>query len=423
MINKKINSELFYTILVLSIAVFWGMGFVFIPWAQQAGAPSSLICLFRFGVSALLIAAIFRKKIKIKKENLTMGLVCGVLLFVGFLFNVMCQEYTSPSNAAFFTATNVVIVPILCAIFFRKYKTPLSVYISAGVSVAGVLIICMGGEGGFNLSFGIGDLMALASAILFSFHVLAMTKALEKMDSISLTFFMFAIASVMFLVYYLIFDLPQKPFSDIEWKPFFSSEGIFSLGFGLSITAITVLCSFYAYLVQTKAQSIMNPTKVTLILSSESAFGAAFSIIFGLEGFKWTTVAGGILILAAVFYTGWATRPKPQTPAQGDAAQPLPREAADIENAPNQMGMETDGTHHAIGAAPNNETSLEGKDSSRPTEEETRLETAVDLPAISTVLGTAQIPSIRQAMTEDGDSCETPPNQDDEAEVAPDDEN
>lgn len=79
-----------------------------------------------------------------------------------------------------FTATNVVIVPILCAIFFRKYKTPVTVYVCAGVSVIGVLVICMGGEGGMQLSFGIGELMALASAILFSFHVLAMTKALEK---------------------------------------------------------------------------------------------------------------------------------------------------------------------------------------------------------------------------------------------------
>ena len=97
MATKKLNTEIFYTILVVSIAVFWGMGFVFIPWAQQSNAPSSLICLFRFGVSAILIAAIFNRKIKIRKENILMSLVCGVLLFAGFLFNVMCQEYTTPS--------------------------------------------------------------------------------------------------------------------------------------------------------------------------------------------------------------------------------------------------------------------------------------------------------------------------------------
>ena len=37
MATKKLNTEIFYTILVVSIAVFWGMGFVFIPWAQQIG--------------------------------------------------------------------------------------------------------------------------------------------------------------------------------------------------------------------------------------------------------------------------------------------------------------------------------------------------------------------------------------------------
>lgn len=105
---------------------------------------------------------------------------------------------------------------------------------------------------------------------------------------------------------------------------------MFSLGFGLSITGITVLCSFYAYLVQTKAQTVMNPTKVTLILSSESAFGAVFSMIFGMESFKWSTVVGGALILAAVFYTGWATRPKPVP-----SASPQPEAAPD------------DGTHKA----------------------------------------------------------------------------
>ena len=73
MATKKLNTEIFYTILVVSIAVFWGMGFVFIPWAQQSNAPSSLICLFRFGVSAILIAAIFNRKIKIRKENILMS--------------------------------------------------------------------------------------------------------------------------------------------------------------------------------------------------------------------------------------------------------------------------------------------------------------------------------------------------------------
>lgn len=369
MLNKKLNTEIFYTILVITIAVFWGMGFVFIPWAQQSNAPSSLICLFRFGVSAILIAVIFNKKIKIRKENILMSLVCGILLFAGFLLNVMCQEYTNPSNAAFFTATNVVIVPILCAIFFRKYKTPLTVYICAGVSVIGVLIICMGGEDGMKLSFGLGELMALLSAILFSFHVLAMTKALEKMDSISLTFAMFAVGSVLFLAYYLIFDLPKTPFSELKWAPF-TENGVFSLGFGLSITGITLLCSLYAYLVQTKAQTVMNPTKVTLILSSESAFGAMFSMIFGMESFKWTTIVGGALILAAVFYTGWATRPKPQT------ASAVNKDAEGKGQLIPSTASETAAT------------------------EEKQAEQTVELPAISEVVGAAHIPAIIQTLTE-----------------------
>lgn len=373
MLNKKLNTEIFYTILVITIAVFWGMGFVFIPWAQQSNAPSSLICLFRFGVSAILIAAIFNKKIKIRKENILMSLVCGILLFAGFLLNVMCQEYTNPSNAAFFTATNVVIVPILCAIFFRKYKTPLTVYICAGVSVIGVLIICMGGEDGMKLSFGLGELMALLSAILFSFHVLAMTKALEKMDSISLTFAMFAVGSVLFLAYYLIFDLPKTPFSELKWAPF-TENGVFSLGFGLSITGLTLLCSLYAYLVQTKAQTVMNPTKVTLILSSESAFGAMFSMIFGMESFKWTTIVGGALILAAVFYTGWATRPKPQT-----------------ASAVNK---------DAEGKGQLNPSTAEATASETAATEEKQAEQTVELPAISEVVGAAHIPAIIQTLTE-----------------------
>lgn len=379
MLNKKLNSEIFYTILVISIAVFWGMGFVFIPWAQRSNAPSSLICLFRFGVSAILIGAIFNKKIKIKKENILMSVVCGILLFVGFLFNVMCQEYTNPSNAAFFTATNVVIVPILCAIFFRKFKTPLTVYICAAVSIVGVLIICMGGEDGLQFSFGVGELMALASAILFSFHVLAMTKSLEKMDSISLTFAMFAVGSVLFLAYYLIFDLPNNPFSEIVWAPF-EENGIFSLGFGLSITGITLLCSMYAYLVQTKAQTVMNPTKVTLILSSESAFGAIFSIIFGMEKFKWTTVLGGALILAAVFYTGWATRPKPVQQTESTSADTKESLIDTAQHSAQQTENLSSGESDGTSTEPN----------------------SIELPAISEVIGTAQIPLIQQTLSEIG---------------------
>ena len=71
MATKKLNTEIFYTILVVSIAVFWGMGFVFIPWAQQSNSPSSLICLFRFGVSAILIAAIDRKSTRLNSSHIT----------------------------------------------------------------------------------------------------------------------------------------------------------------------------------------------------------------------------------------------------------------------------------------------------------------------------------------------------------------
>ena len=246
-----------------------------------------------------MIAAIFNRKIKIRKENILMSFICGILIFVGFLFNVMCQEYTTPSNAAFFTATNVVIVPILCAIFFRKTKLPSPCTFARAFGHRRARHLH--GRGGRNAAFfRIGELMALASAILFSFHVLAMTKALEKTDSISLTFSMFAVASVLFLAYYLIVDLPKIPFSELKWAPF-TENGVFSLGFGLSITGITVLCSFYAYLVQTKAQTVMNPTKVTLILSSESAFGAVFSMIFAWKASNGAPLSAALSYLQPCF--------------------------------------------------------------------------------------------------------------------------
>ena len=69
----------------------------------------------RFAIAALIVGIVFHKDLKknMKKEHIKGGLLIGTFLFLAFYVQTVALQYTTPSNNAFITAANVVIVPFL----------------------------------------------------------------------------------------------------------------------------------------------------------------------------------------------------------------------------------------------------------------------------------------------------------------------
>ena len=58
----------------------------------------------------------------------------------------------------------------------------------------------------------------------------------------------------------------------------------------------TALC----YLIQMNGQRVLPPTRVSLILSTESLFGAVFSVLMGYDPFSLRLVLGGAIMMLAI---------------------------------------------------------------------------------------------------------------------------
>ncbi|HAX72618.1 MAG TPA: hypothetical protein DCY20_03715 [Firmicutes bacterium] len=73
-----------------------------------------------------------------------------------------------------------------------------------------------------------------------------------------------------------------------------------SLQSGLSVLYLGVFSTCVAFLLQSIAQKYTTETKVGLILSTESVFGALLSVIILHEAVTWRLVLGGLLMFVAM---------------------------------------------------------------------------------------------------------------------------
>jgi drug/metabolite transporter (DMT)-like permease len=69
-----------------------------------------------------------------------------------------------------------------------------------------------------------------------------------------------------------------------------------------------VFATAAAFLVQTWAQSIMDPSRVAIILTTEVIFAAAIAVAVGQETLALRTVIGGALMVVAMLIVEWPDR-------------------------------------------------------------------------------------------------------------------
>ena len=76
-----------------------------------------------------------------RKQLLTGGLCCGIVLFVASNFQQFGIQYTTVGKAGFITAMYIVIVPLLGLLVHRKVG--LQVWIGVLFGIAGLYLLCM----------------------------------------------------------------------------------------------------------------------------------------------------------------------------------------------------------------------------------------------------------------------------------------
>ena len=270
---------------LLSVAIVWGGGFVATEYCLEAGMPTSLILSIRFSLAALVMSLFSINVLKsIDKKTLFHGIVAGLLLLVAFFVQVVGQNATTVSNSAFLTATNVVMVPFIVWIF-TKHKPTTKFFILPLVTFVGVAILTLKPSQSF--SFNKGDLLVLICAVLYAVHIAYLGVVAKDLDAKILTLLQLATCGVVATIIFFVFDFSTTP------------TAAYVDGF-LPAIYLALFSTCFCYFFQTKAQQIVPPSKVGIILCTEGLFGTICSVILGIEPFKVSILVGGLIIISSV---------------------------------------------------------------------------------------------------------------------------
>lgn len=261
-------------------AIIWGSGFVASAIALDHFTPYQILA-GRFIIGTIILGVIFHKRLKnIDKSTMIKGAVLGIFLYLAFALQTVGLQFTTPSKNAFLTAVNVVIVPFIAFVIYKR-KIDMYELVGAILAMVGVGILSLKLSAGIN----IGDLLTLGCAFGFAFHIFYTAKYVKDSDPVSLTLIQMVTAAIIGSIVVVFKG---------ETSVVMETEGLFSLLY-LGIFSTTI-----AYLLQTVAQKMITETKAAIILSTESFWGMVFSVAILDEAMTIKMVLGAILILCAI---------------------------------------------------------------------------------------------------------------------------
>lgn len=269
------------TLWLIFITSLWGLSFIVVKGALTVADPYWFL-LLRFSVASLAALFFFwgvwRKS---DRRSLVHGLVLSAVLYLGFAFQTLGLEYTTPAKSAFITGISVVLVPIVGRLFFG---TRISVDVAVGVITAlfGLFLLIQPDN---PLRVNRGDVLTLGCAVVFAFHVLLVGRYVTQTDPRLLAALQLLGASLLSLPLALGVNKPQF---DFPWS------------FYLALFYLAVFCSAFAFSVQIRAQRYVSASRAALIFALEPVFAAAASVVFLAESLLLREWLGGGLVVLGV---------------------------------------------------------------------------------------------------------------------------
>lgn len=264
------------------VAIIWGGGFVATRAALDGGLTTSQIMTLRFFISAVLMTIIFFKQIKesLSWGTVKVGAILGVCLFLGFFLQTLGLNYTTPSKNAFITSVNVVIVPFIGLLLYKR-KIDKFGMASSFMAIIGIAVLSLSADFTVNL----GDVLTLLCAFGFAFQIFFTSEFVHNHNPIALTAVQFTVAFILSLIAQIFMG---------ELKLNADASGY------MGILYLSVFSTTICFLLQTICSKMVDGTRVAIILSTEAVFGTILSIIILGEPVTVRMIIGSLIIFASV---------------------------------------------------------------------------------------------------------------------------
>ncbi|MGA0410343.1 MAG: DMT family transporter [Candidatus Nanopelagicaceae bacterium] len=278
---------------LLTVAAMWGISFVWMKdILDQQDVYSFLVS--RFAVAALVMIVVNPRFLKkLNRKIAAKGALIGTALGLGYIFQTLGLERTTPAITGFITGLYVVLTPLIGALILKE-KLSIQAWFYIALATAGLGVLSISG-----FSIGTGELFVLISAFLFAAHILLLSRWSKDFDAYTLTF-------VQLLTCAIVSGIP-------------ASINGFVAPPDLQVWAVViftaVFATFFAFVIQTWAQARISATKVAVILTMEVVFAALFSVALGAEPLTLRILLGGSMVLVSMIMI---VQPK-VTPVKSDS--------------------------------------------------------------------------------------------------------
>jgi drug/metabolite transporter (DMT)-like permease len=273
--TKQADAMLFF------VALLWGTGFTVTKIALDVFSTVQLL-FFRFFIAAIFSLIIFHKDMrKMNKSDLKAGIIMGIFLTLGYIFQTFGLEGTSAGKSAFLTGTNVVMVPFL-AWFVSKKKPGKNNIIAAILMFLGIILLTVDFKN-FG-EFNVADMLTFFCAISFAWQIVATGIFSGDKNPYIISTVQLSTCAVIFSVM-MFFD--KTPLH-------YTTTGAYSMVY-LSIVT-TLVC----FLMQTIGQKYTSSSHAAIVLSLESVCGSVFGVMFLGEKYNYLMVIAFVVIFMSI---------------------------------------------------------------------------------------------------------------------------
>ncbi len=273
-----------YTLGILS-AVSYGLIPIFILPVKQAHFSMDITLFYRFFFSALMVGGYLlysRESFKINKKEALILAILGICYALSSEFLFLGYDFLTPGIASTVLFIYPIIVALIMLFFYKERLTRLS-GASLLLAFAGVIVLCLKGNG-LEINFaGLGIVML--SSLFYALYMVIVNKSNIKVSGFKLTFYSMLFTSMFFMTKAL---MANESFAIPSTEIFINF-----LIFAFLTTVISSLCLVFAI-------KYIGSTPVAILGALEPVVAVLISVLMFHEKFTPNLLIGITLILFGV---------------------------------------------------------------------------------------------------------------------------
>ncbi|WP_424683347.1 DMT family transporter [Frateuria sp. YIM B11624] len=274
------------TLGLIAMTAVWGSTFVLIKDVVERMRVVDFLAV-RFVVAALAMLVFFARPVwRLDRRQLGRALLLGLVYGIAQLLQTWGLKLIAPSVSGFATGMYVVFTPILAWLLLRERVAGV-VWLAVALATGGLALLSLHG-----VSVDPGVWLTLASAALYALHIVGLGRWSREADAIGMS----AMQVVAIAVVCVLATLPHGPSLPPDGSAW------------LVVLYMALVAGAGAMLVQTWAQAHLPPARAAIVMTTEPVFAAGFAVALGVDALSWRMLAGGALVLGAMYLVELAPR-------------------------------------------------------------------------------------------------------------------